>query len=371
MKLIMKYVRKREHVKRHLLTIRKELFLQKLNQILHPLTSSSRSQRSTNSSSAKSRPTIINELNQDLQYILNDGGHSTGNDLDSARRVGSYYEQDEDEEDDEDGNGGNNNNNNNNNKRSRKKRSAANNRSSSNKKRRLGNSSDDSIGTMLPMLSRQRQRQQSAQSQDEYDSTVSRIDGLAGQLLRHIDQHGQRRSIAAAVFGIGDLLSESDTNQILSQGSSKSSSNLSSSSSTPSSHRFSFSKTDINGRDHRVSFGGTSTNTGSPFKKRGRGASTLGQEGHLAINAPHTPMNSGIPMVSPVQRRRQRLASVSRASNTIKHQKEKSFARTADDKIYSERLEGKRIVNESLQHTCNGVRSGVVRFSTLKIYFRY
>jgi hypothetical protein len=49
--------------------------------------------------------------------------------------------------------------------------------------------------------------------------------------------------------------------------------------------------------------------------------------------------SASVPLVSPMQRRRQRLASVSRASKAIKAKKEASFARTADDKIYSERLE--------------------------------
>ena len=92
-KLILNFVRRREQVKRHLLTIRRELFLQKLSGILHA------------KNTDQARAACVRELADDLKYLLNGGGRKL-EDMDSARRVSSYYEEEEEEDDGNDGDDG-------------------------------------------------------------------------------------------------------------------------------------------------------------------------------------------------------------------------------------------------------------------------
>ena len=110
--------------------------------------------------------------------------------------------------------------------------------SHSSKKRRLHDfdQSLNSGGLNLSMSLAWRQQRQSGtkqQHQDEYDVAVSRVGGVAGKLLRHISTSKQH-AVAAAVFGIGELLSENITAQVIQQRGSNSSSNSNSSSSNSS-----------------------------------------------------------------------------------------------------------------------------------------
>ena len=79
-KLILSFVRKREQTKRHLLTIRRELFLQKLSNVLH------------SNNAEKARASKVRELANDLKFLLN-GGSRNIKDIDSARRLSSFFEE--------------------------------------------------------------------------------------------------------------------------------------------------------------------------------------------------------------------------------------------------------------------------------------
>ena len=345
-KRILTYVRKRELVKRHLLAIRRETFLQKLSAIVDP--------------PENRRPSKLEELTTDLNYILS----GKGNDEDGDAEVGGVGDAEADDEaaaatatatfassssalasassvGGATAAGGENASDNMGAKRGAKRPLSGADASQASqgllKQVRVnrdldmplswGNMAGSSAG--MSYLSHQSYaggvrvgRAEAGLPYVEYAEQVQRMGGMAGGLLRHISQ-SERHAVAAAVFGLGEFMSDSEASYVAQHG----------------------TQFDRRGRGPS----GDSIGSGAAIGQISFSARPVSSDSASASTSSDSVRTSGVDaegrlhvigseaggMVSPMKKPR----SVSIVPHQKKMTETLGFIRTADDKIVCDRLQ--------------------------------
>ncbi len=333
-KRILTYVRKRELVKRHLLTIRREAFLQKLSVIIDP--------------PENRRPSKLEELTADLNYILS--GKSTDEDVDaevldtdensttvssstlaSTSSDGGASASGLEEAGAKRGT-----------KRSLSDADMSRVTQGSLKQVRMNGDLNMPLswGSSVGMGYKSHQsyfgggrngRAGAGRPYVRYAEQVQRMRGMAGNLLRHISQ-SERHAVAAAVFGLGEFMSDNEASQVAVHsaqfdrrgrgGSGDSTGGESSIGPLPLTAHSAYSATPVSNSASSSSINSTSTTSVL--------ASGMDAEGRLHVSG-----SEAGGMVSPMKK--------TRSTSILSHQKKMTetlgFARTADDKIVCDRLQ--------------------------------
>ena len=317
---VLTYVRKRELVKRHLLAIRRETFLQKVSSIIDP--------------PEKQRLSKLQELTADLNYILSGKNSEVGDDagilgVDNpgaeslpmvAPAVASSSARVQ-----KDGAAGSGNSGGHSNKRSLSEVGASPSQGAL-KQMRLeeSRSAPLSWGGLVSHSAHRTYRdgngnmhKRSGRPYVKFAEQVYQIGGMSGRLLRHINQ-SQRHSVAAAVFGLGEFMSDREATQVAMQGGQVDKREQSDGGSSIGS-RSELHSALSSGSNFR-------TNPSSSLSP----SSGADAEGHI-----HMSGSEAGGLVSPMKK--------PRAANIPAHQKKTTelsgFTRTADDKIICDRLQ--------------------------------